>query len=76
MVTPKRQPCLRREPIGNARNYEQAVKQNPLLCKEFHELIPLHHPVVRICSDIPPITPVFSSRKLFAGKWNAAKENI
>ena len=29
MVTPKRQPCLRREQIGNARNYEPAVKHNP-----------------------------------------------
>ena len=63
--TPKRQPCLRREPIGNPRNYEQAVKQNPLLCAEFHELIHLHHPVVRIRSDILPITPLFYFRKLF-----------
>ena len=73
VVTPKRQPCLGREPIGNARNYEGAVKQNPLLCTEFHEPIPLHHPEVRICSDIPRITPVFSSRKLFPGKRSPAK---
>ena len=41
------------------------MKQNPLRCTEFHEFIHLHHPVVRICSDILPITPVFYSGKLF-----------
>ena len=61
---PKRQPCLGREPVRNVRNFQRSVKQTRLLCTKFHELIHLHHPLVRIRGHVLPILPAFYSRKL------------
>lgn len=61
----KRQPSLGREPRRKVGNYKQLVRQMPLLCTKFDELVRLHHPSVSICSHFLPITPTLQSRTLF-----------
>ena len=66
----KRQPCLGREPVRNVRNFKQSVKQARLLCTKFHELIHLHHPLVRIRSHCGRECAALSNRT------QAFRENI
>ena len=68
---PKKQPTLGREPGRKVGKYKQPVRRIRLLCTKSDELVRLHHPPVRICSHLLPITPMLQSRKLFMQIWSS-----
>ena len=41
------------------------MKRTRLRCTKLHKIVHLYHPLLRVCSHVFPITPMFDSSKLF-----------